>query len=117
MDDGEPGAAAEALVRAGHEDVGMDVIGVNVHPAEGGDRVHDGQYVVVAANRADLAHRIDRARRRVVMADGEDANIRPGLQHLADGVRIDGVVVGRHDLDQLPAMARRPEAEALAVLA
>ena len=117
VDDGEPGAAAEALVGAGHEDVGVDILGVNVHPTEGGDRVHDGQHVVVTANRADLVHRVDRARRRVVMADREDANVRPGLQHVADRVRIDGVVVGRHDLDQLPAMTRRPEAEALAVFA
>ena len=117
MDDAKPSAAAEALVGAGHEDVGIDVLGVNVHAAEGGDRVHDGQHVPVAAKRADLAHRIDRSGRRVEMADGDHANIRPGLQHVADGVRIDGVVVGYLDLDQLPAVARRPSAEALAVYA
>ena len=47
----------------------------------------------------------------------ENSNFRPGLQHVADGLRIDGVVVGHLDLDQFPGMARGPEAEALAVFA
>ena len=52
-----------------------------------------------------------------MVADGENADVRPGLQHVADGFGIDGVVVGHLDLDQFPAMARRPEAETLAVFA
>ena len=117
VDDAKTRAPAQALAGAGHEYVSVHILRMNVHAAEGGDRVHDGQHVVRAADRTDLVHRVDGSRRRIVVADGENADVRPGLQHVADGLGIDGVVVGHLDLDQFPAMARRPEAEALAVFA
>ena len=52
-----------------------------------------------------------------MVADGEDADIRPRRQHLAHGLGIDGVVVGHLDLDEFAAMTCRPETEPLAVFA
>ena len=52
-----------------------------------------------------------------MVADGENSDIRPCPQRLTHCLRIDGVVVSDLDLDELPAMTRRPEAEPLAVFA
>ncbi len=57
------GRPAQALAGAGDEDVGIAIIGMDVHAGEGRHRIDQQQRAMLAHHAPDLADRIERARR------------------------------------------------------
>src|SRR5271165_5881674 len=114
-DEREAWRAAEAFVRPGNEQIGTTRIRTDIHAAERRDRIDEQIGAVRGDDPADLLDRIDGAGRGIVVAHGDDTDVRPRLEQRGDARRIDDFVVGHADLEQFRAVAPRPKAEPRAV--
>ena len=103
--DRQTGRSTQAFARAGHENVSLAVIRMNIHASEGRDGIHQKEGAVAADDFANLSDRVQRARGRIVMHQADNRDIGPLLEGLPHLFGVDGLIVRHLDLQQFLVVA------------